>query len=278
MRRLSLVLLLVAMTSAHFSAQVPAIKGTFASKDQKFDVAGGVAFNDRSNLDGETPVILVAISNTGLNVDAIADFVDRRRAIEQLVKDAETPIVYLEFTPQGRWRGISYYLGSGNGCAYCTSEVASTVKLANGRLVGAVTGTEKDRPFSVSLDVAVLSDDHGSALPADGGAPGKAYLAYHAALVKRDAQALKPTLSPGNVQVYDRAEQKQDLEGFMSYLADKHPIKTVKITRGWATATKSSLLVEGESSISKVAGEVFLLYSNGKWGVDEELIDIVIGK
>jgi hypothetical protein len=51
----------------------------------------------------------------------------------------------LEFTPQGQWRGISYYLTSGNGCGYCTSEVASTVKLSNGRLIANVTGTEKDR-------------------------------------------------------------------------------------------------------------------------------------
>jgi hypothetical protein len=278
MNRFPLMLLFVTIASQLLSAQAPEIKGTFISKDSKFDVAGGVAFNDRSSLDRETPVILVAISNTRLNVDAIADFVDRRRAIEQLVKDDETPIVYLEFTPQGRWRGVSYYLAPGNGCGYCTSEVASTVKLANGRLAGSVKGTEKDRPFNVTLDVAVLSDDHGTALPVDGGAPGKAYLAYHAALVEKDTQALKATLSPGNLEVYDRAQKKQDLDGFLSYLADKHPIKSTRITRGWATSTKASLLIEGESSVGKVAGEVFLVNSNGNWGVDEELVDLVIGR
>ena len=148
-----------------------------------------------------------------------------------------------------------------------------TVTLSNGRLIGNVKGTEKDRPFDVTLDVAVLSDDHGAVLPADGGAPGKAYLAYHAALVKRDAQAVRRTLSPGNLEVYDGAQKKNDLDSYLSYLAGKHPMKAVKITRGWATATKASLLVEGESSAGKVAGEVFLINSQGNWGVDEELVD-----
>jgi hypothetical protein len=55
-------------------------------------------------------------------------------------------------------------------------------------------------------------------------------------------------------------------------------MKAVKITRGWATPTKASLLVEGESSVGKVAGEVFLINSQGKWGVDEELVDLVLGR
>ena len=258
-------------------SQAP-LSGTFSSKGAKFSVGGGVAFNGKSNFDGSTPVILVAITNTKLNVEAVSDFVDRKRAIEHLIKDDETPIVYLEFTPQGKWRGVSYYFGSGNGCAYCTTEATSTVQLVKGRLTGAVKNNEKDRPFNVALDIEVLSDDHGAALPADGGAPGKAYLAYHAALLKRDASALRPTLSPGNAEVFARAQKSNDLAGFLSYLAEKHPMKSVKIVQGWSTAEKASLLIQGESALGKLAGEVFLLNTKGVWGVDEELTDLVIGQ
>jgi hypothetical protein len=279
MRVVSIVLLAAALYVAYPVAQTGnGVTGKFSSKGVQFEVKGGVAFTGKSSFDSEMAVILVAITNTGLSVEAIADFVDRKRAIEKLVKDDETPIVYLEFTPQGRWRGLSYYLASGNGCGYCTSEVKSTVKLANGRLNGDVTGTERDRPFNVSLDIPVLSDDHGQALPADGGAPGKAYLAYHAALVKRDGAALKATLSPGNLEVFARAEKSKDVDGYISFLADKHPMKTVKITRGWSTADKASLLIEGASAIGKVSGEVFLINTKGVWGVDEELVDLVIGQ
>jgi hypothetical protein len=55
-------------------------------------------------------------------------------------------------------------------------------------------------------------------------------------------------------------------------------MKAVTMTRGWATPTKASVLVEGESSVGKVAGEVFLINSQGNWGVDEELVDLVLGR
>ena len=279
MKRVALILAGLTLVSHVVVAQtrVP-VSGTFSSKGATFKVAGGVAFTATSSFDGRTPVILVAISNTKLNVDGIADFVDRKRAIEHLIKDDETPVVYLEFTPEGKWRGVSYYFASGNGCAFCTTDATATVQLAKRRLTGTITNQEKDRPFNVTLDIDVLNDEHGAALPSDGGAPGKAYLAYHAALVKRNAAALKGTLSPGNVEVFGRAEKSNDLAGFMTYLAEKHPMKSVKITQGWSTAEKASLLIEGESGIGKLRGEVFLLKTKGVWGVDEELTDLVIGQ
>ena len=269
---------LTLLTGAVLAQTRTPLSGTFSSKGGKFQVAGGVAFTGKSSLDGTTPVILVAITNTKLNVEAVADFVDRKRAIEHLIKDDETPVVYLEFTPQGRWRGVSYYFASGNGCAYCTTEATSTVQLTKGRLTGAINNKEKDRPFTVTLDIDVLSDDHGAALPADGGAPGKAYLAYHAALVKGDGNALRATLSSGNLEVFARAQKSNDVAGYLSFLAEKHMMKAVKITQGWSTADKASLLVQGESGLGKVQGEVFLVNTKGVWGVDEELVDLVIGQ
>ncbi len=260
---------------APVAAQTPTkVSGTFASKDVSFKVAGAVAFNGKSHMNDTTPVVLVAISNTGLNTDAVADFVDRKRAIEKLIKDDETPVVYLEFTPQGQWRGVSYYLASGNGCGFCSGEVTGTGQIAAGRLTASLKNREFDRSFDITLDVPVLSDDHGAALPADGGAPGKAYLAYHAAVLERDAAAIDALLSPGNREMFAKAKKDGDTNGYLSYLVEKHSMRSVKITAGWATASKASLLVTGDSSVGTMSGEVFLLKANGAWGVDEELIDL----
>jgi hypothetical protein len=78
--------------------------------------------------------------------------------------------------------------------------------------------------------------------------------------------------------VYVRAEKNKDLADFLSYLADKHPMQSVKITQGWSTAEKASLLIQGESRLGKLQGEVFLINTKGVWGVDEELTDLVIGQ
>jgi hypothetical protein len=275
MTRRCLLLLGLLAVAAPAAAQAPTkVSGTFTSKDVSFRVAGAVAFNGKSHMNGTTPVVLVAISNTGLNADAVADFVDRKRAIEKLIKDDETPVVYLEFTPQGQWRGVSYYLASGNGCGFCSGEVTGTGKIVAGRLTASLKNRESDRSFDVTLDVPVLSDDHGAALPADGGAPGKAYLAYHAAVLKRDAAAIDTLLSPGNREMFAKAKKDGDTDGYLSYLIEKHSMRSVKITAGWATADKASLLVTGDSSVGTMSGEVFLLKTKGAWGIDEELIDL----
>ena len=54
------------------------------------------------------------------------------------MKDKETAVVYVEFKPDGAYRGPSYYFAQGNGCGYCGGNlgVTSTVKLAGGRIAG----------------------------------------------------------------------------------------------------------------------------------------------
>lgn len=275
--RVAAVAFAVFMASGLLVAQQPPspATGTFQSTDISFDIGGAIAFNGRSSLNSTEAAIIVVISNEGMKASGLADFVDRKLAVEKLIKDDKTAVVYFEFTPEGRYHGLSYYFKSGNGCGFCTSEVASTVKLANGRLTGKLKGTEKGRPFDVTLDVAIMSDDHGAALPADGGAPGKAYLAYHAALVKHDSTALKPVLSPHNVGVWDRSKKDDTLDEFLNHLAEDHPVKSVKITKGWATADKAALLIEGVERFGvNLVGEVSLVNTKGVWGVDEELVAV----
>jgi hypothetical protein len=114
---------------------------------------------------------IVAVTNAKLENEAIADYYDRRRAMEKHVKDENTGIVYFEFRTDGRYRGVSYYFGAGNGCGFCTSDVTSSVRVTGGKVSGAIKRSEPGRPFEIALDTPVLSDDHGTALPADRGAP-----------------------------------------------------------------------------------------------------------
>jgi hypothetical protein len=245
--------------------------GTFKSQSVSFELGGAIAFRGTSSLNKAEPAIIVAVSNRRL-VATLSDFIDRRRAIETLVRNENTAIVYFEFTPEGRYRGLSYYFESGNGCGFCSSEVASTVKLASGRLAGTLKGTEKDRPFNISLDVAVMNDDHGAALPPDGGAPGKAYLAYHAALLKHDAAALRPTLTSGKMEIWDRSKKDGDLAEYVDYIANQHPLTSVRILKAWARADVASVLVEGDGPAGILSGEVLLLLEKGAWVVDVEVL------
>jgi hypothetical protein len=249
--------------------------GTFKSQATTLDIRSAIAFRGKSYL-GSDELLIVAVTNAKVHGDALADYYDRKRVVEKRIKDDDTGVVYFEFRPDGSYRGLSYYFVSGNGCGFCTSEVTSTVRLAGGKLSGTLIGTEKDRPFEVVLDVPVMSDDHGTALPADGGAPGAAYLAYHAALVTRDRGALKPLLSLDRQQAWAGAEKQANVGKFVDYLAAEHPDKSVRIARGFVKGNTAVLLVSGDSPLGSLAGEALLIKEQDAWHVDDELMDLAV--
>jgi hypothetical protein len=151
--------------------------------------------------------------------------------------------------------------------------VASTVTLAAGTLSGRLKDAETDRAFDVTLAVPLMTDDHGAALPADGGAPGRAYLAYHAALAKADRAALMPLLSRSQQEYW--ATLNKDGKGgkHLHELAVAHPTKSLQITGGFAQADKAVLQIAGEATSGKVVGEVLLVQEGGTWHVDDEITE-----
>lgn len=277
-------LVLVVATLASFAASAlaadpaPSADGSFRSQTFTMPVSTAMAFRGKSILD-KTDVIVVAITNGDIRVDWFATFIDRRRAIERRMKDRETAVVYLEFKPDGAYRGLSYYFTQGNGCGYCGGggDVTSTIKLANGRLAGSLKSKDQTkREFDVVFNLPITADDHGAPLPADGGAPGKAYLGYHAALVKRDAKALREFLSDELRESLAAAEKKGKAAAEMNGLASEHPGRSVRITKGFSKGNQAVLLIDGESSTSKLTGEVVLVNQGGSWRVDDELSDVVL--
>lgn len=254
-------------------AAEPTAKGVFKSGPVEMPVTSAVAFRGRDLFSPEREALIVAISHAKFAAGVVEAYSDRKRAIDRRFRDDETVVVYLSFTPDGSWRGLSYYFGPGNGCGFCTSDGKSSVKLAEGRLAGTVTGGGKDRSFEVTLDVPIASDDHGPVLPPDGGDPGKAYLAYHAALIKGDLPAIRTLLPPDRLQQWEKAQASGNLPKFLNYLREEHGLRSVKVGKGWAKGDRAVLLVAGEGPSGPVAGEVTLLREKGTWRVDDELTD-----
>ena len=188
MKTILIVAALAISVESAFAADVaPVASGPFKSHGLTMHVKSAMAFRGTSVLD-KSDTIIVAITSAEMDTDALAAYSDRRRAIDRRVKDDDNGVVYLEFRPNGTYRGLNYYFARGNGCGYCGGGVTSTVKLVNGRLAGSLKSSDDNITFDLALNVPITSDDHGAALPPDGGAPGKVYLGYHEALVKRERQ------------------------------------------------------------------------------------------
>jgi hypothetical protein len=65
---------------------------------------------------------------------ALDDYYDRQHAIDTLFADDESRVVYFELDDAGRYHGLSYYFGPGDGCGYCFD---STVKSSSRRSTAA---------------------------------------------------------------------------------------------------------------------------------------------
>ncbi len=277
MKTLLVVAALAAWVGPAVAADTSSASGSFTSKTFIMPVNTAMAFRGKSMID-KSDVIVVAVTNAKMHPDVLALYYDRRRAIEQRIKDNDTPVVYFEFRPDGNYKGYSFYFASGNGCGYCGGSmgVTSTIKLASGRLKGSVKVTDTERNFDLMVDLPIASDDHGAPLPADGGAPGKAYRDYHDALVKRDVKALRLVLSDGWRETLDRAIKAGKASVTMNFLAQEHPTQSVKITRGWSDSKAAVILFDGESSVLKLTGEAILVNQGGTWRVDDELTNLVM--
>jgi hypothetical protein len=246
--------------------------GTFTSQGVTLRMQSAVAFRGKASVGGGDALIVV-VATARMNAVAIADYVDRRRVIEKRVRDGEMGIVYFELAPDGRYLGMSYQLGPGNGCAPCSAEVASTARVVGDWLGGDLVGTGADRSFDLTLVAPVLSDDHGVPLPADGGAPGRAYAAYHEALSRTDRAALKPVLSQDQRAVVEVLEKDGKADAHVQALATAHPGRSLRVTGGYANGDKAVLLIAGESSAGPVTGEVLLIREAGHWRVDDEITE-----
>jgi hypothetical protein len=105
----------------------------------------------------------------------------------------------------------------------------------------------------------------GKPLPANGGDPGKAYLAFQKALTAGDVKKLKELASK------ERAEQMNDPEfAEMLPMIREMQAKDIKITGGSVDGATATLLVTGTSDGSQAKGTVHLVLEGKQWKVEKE--------
>lgn len=250
--------------------------GSFDSGKTKIDIAGEYAFWDRSAGTSDNPNIIVAVSN-GEFVDEMFDpWSDKRHTINTFFVDDDTKAVFFEFDGSGKYRGYSFYFGSGDGCGYCyDSQVRSTVAPAGNRLKGKIShqSTDPRRAFDIEIDVPIPDKSKGTALPRDGGDPGRAYLAYHQALGAREKAQLLALMDARNKRHWDEHVKAKDLDRWVDFKHDRQHagMSKVSITGGYLKGEHAVVLFTGSStSIDNLYGEAVLRREGGKWLFEDE--------
>ena len=278
MKAFSIALLFANLLAAPDAPAPGTASGKFEDHMLKLDLAGAYAFWDKSRGTGSDAIIQVAVSNTAFVPAALDEYFDRGHAINTLFADDESKVVYFEFDESGKYHGLSYYFGPGDGCGYCFDRtVQSTVRVASGRLKGDLSYKGDDRRFQVTLNVPVPSKTWGEPLPKEGGAPGRAFLAYHAALEKRDKKALHALFDADGKGLFEKYEKEGKLDGYLDYLwHEEHTeMKSVRITGGFVRGDRAVVLFDASNGyIDAMHGEALMRQEGGAWLVHRDMVAV----
>ncbi len=251
--------------------------GTFEDERYQLKIVGAYAFWDKAWMD-DGQAIRVAVSNDEFPREALDEHYDRGHAINTLFADDETKVVYFELDEKGGYHGLSYYFESGDGCGYCfDSKVKSTVRAAGGRLKGELSYAGDDRRFRIALDLPIPPKSWGDPLPKDGGEPGKAFLAYHAALEKRDHDAILALSDADMKKRFREYEKEGKLDGYLdSRWHDEHTeLKTIAITGGYVRGDHAVVLFDATNAyIDHLYGEAILRREGGAWLFHRDMVDV----
>lgn len=119
----------------------------------------------------------------------------------------------------------------------------------------------------ISFAGIVLAADAGKALPADGGDPGKAYMAYHKAIVSGDLDSLKKLVTAEQVKSMDDPDFKKMFPMMQSMTA-----KDIKITGGTMNGNAATLNAEGTDPMGggKTKGTIQMVLEDKQWKVKED--------
>ncbi len=258
-------------TAARGADPIPQASGSFAGKKWNFEAKGAYAFPGKVGLNDEQG-ILVAVSNVPFSATMLDTIWDRRNMIDTYFRDDETLVVYFQFSKDAKYKGLSYFFESGDGCGFCyNGATKSSVKHTQGRLKGRLQlAKQKDDVFfDVAVDVPVAMSDYGKPLAADGGEPGKVYAALHRALDGNESAALAPI-------VVERLAVQLEKSGddVLAVLQEQHPTKSYRIIKGFAQGDRALLVVEGETATINVKTEVHLLREHGEWRFADEVLQV----
>lgn len=228
------------------------VSGTFGTEKGVVEIVDAWAYPGVSEFGGE-PAIILRLSTVPIDAAPLADALDPEAVLDRVA--AESPSIELEFDPAGRWRGSEYYLGSGNGCGFCSSPDAPgiAVKLEGGALRGTIRVKASDHEdgkgvvADLKLDVPVAAAPRTTALPADGGEPWRGFLACRTAIEKKDVAAFKASCAIQE-EALASAEYHGTLDSFWESGMYGHPaleLTGLKVTGGRATAGEAEVLLAG---------------------------------
>jgi hypothetical protein len=225
------------------------------------------------------PELVVLLSDKALDAEAVRAGVDcEAHAFEQAVRKGDGALLALNFAPGLKLARVSVYgvgftLGN-DACDGCQSTVAYAGDRVKGRVTTSKPLALSDSTFTfdVQLDLAKPGPPPaGTPLPAGGGEPAKAFLAYVQAYQSGDYATLQRVLPPGKAEdewgYYDDAAERREA---ILRDAEMEP-KNAKVLEGTLLGKFALLIVEVPALWGGARQKALVGMSlvDGSWRVDD---------
>jgi Domain of unknown function (DUF4878) len=215
-------------------------------------------------------------TDDGIEVALLSAAFDRKAAVKDQKIDSfdlmgsDGQSITLRIGSDGSMNCIDFRTDGGGGSS-CNSDYEKALTLTTrtaDRVAGSFKLTREGESADVTFDLKVESTvtRPGTPLPAGGGEPGKAALAYFAAVEKGDFRALKALARPEQRAKMEEAEKSGEAKEMFEFLREMSPRK-VKIVGGTIDGDEAFVDFEGVSDGEPAKGVVELVRVAGQWYV-----------
>ncbi|MBA8885470.1 DUF4878 domain-containing protein [Dokdonella fugitiva] len=249
--------------------------GTLYEGGKPIALKHAYAYRMPDPFDKDKQITRIVFADKPIDDAALAGASDRDGAIDDQLREATR--VDLNLEPDGSVQNVNtrigYSSGSQSGSGWYT---LSLKRNDDQRVEGSFrSNDEEDKNIGRYYDLVFALDlpgapDPGAALPADGGEPGKAYLAHLASLRKGDIDALAKSMTKARAD--ELLAHRNDAEfkmmfGFIQGQALREP----KYVKGNARGDRATLEYTGKDADGNaVTNTVSMLREGDAWKVEKE--------
>jgi hypothetical protein len=176
--------------------------------------------------------------------------------------------ITLKVDADGSFNCIDFSTGQGGGSS-CDNSFTPALKLTTRtaeRIAGTFRLKSKSDNADVTFDLKVESTltPPGTALPPDGGEPGRAVLAHFAAIEKNDFKALMATAAPEQRAMMAASEKSGEAKKLFEMMRAMSPRK-VRVTGGTVDGESALVEFEGVEDGKPIKGTADVERIAGKW-------------
>jgi hypothetical protein len=260
-------LLLILSTAAGVASAADSGSGYFRYDKLRMDVKHAYAITDESK-PGHTLVFLTSLP---LDMKVVADAFDSRSEVDEQMHGKSGGYVRVCVDAEGKECGLYFshnepsesFNMSGSG-VFTTAKHTPAQNDGRWLLDKPEDFFGKTYEFDLKFSVATTAPSAGTALPADGGAPGRAYTAYLAALTKGDLPALRKMLGESGSWRLPENDENSSKEGLKD-MRDGKPV-SAKILSAVQRGDHAVLNVEGvDRDEIKRRGRVLMTKTGEDW-------------